>query len=213
MNKIRRTAEQTLEFNDVEFTDHINKMHEQVKNLSGGQKRRVSIAIGLIHDPVIVWMDEPTSGLDPVVRENLWHALTKINEEFNTTLIVITHYPEESRFCNKVAIFGRGRGMIDFGTPKDLLAQLPGGGRTIELVFNDVHTNAVEKLESIGGIDKALENKAGLEYSILSNLRFRDLISKIELEFGLDSILEIKQSESKMEQYFRYRAMEVPKEE
>ncbi|MFX1273765.1 MAG: ATP-binding cassette domain-containing protein [Promethearchaeota archaeon] len=205
---IRRKAKRILRSLEIE-----DKMHQQVKNLSGGQKRRVSIAIGLIHDPVIVWMDEPTSGLDPVVRENLWHALTKINEEFNTTLIVITHYPEESRFCNKVAIFGRGRGMIDFGTPQDLLSQLPGGGRTIDLSFSEVQINAIKRLEAIEGIDKALENKASLEYSILSNLRLRELISKIELEFGLSSILEIKQSESKMEQYFRYKAMEVPKEE
>lgn len=202
---IRRKAKRILRSLEIE-----DKIHEQVKNLSGGQKRRVSIAIGLIHEPVIVWMDEPTSGLDPVVRENLWHALTKINEEFNTTLIVITHYPEESRFCNKVAIFGRGRGMIDYGTPKELLEQLPGEGRTIDLAFRELTNNAIERLEAIEGVEKALENKAGLEFSLLSNLRFRDLISKIELEFGLTSILEIKQSESKMEQYFRYRAMEVP---
>ena len=60
---------------------------------------------------------------------------------------------------------------------------------------------------------KVLENKAGLEFSILSNLRLMEIRSKIELEFGLLSILELKQSESKMEQYFRYKAMEIPKEE
>ncbi len=188
-----------------------DKMHEKVKNLSGGQKRRVSIAMALIHDPIIIWMDEPTSGLDPVVRENLWLALTKINEQFNSTLIVVTHYPEESQFCHRVAIFGRMRGMIDYGRPKDLLAQLPGKGRTVDLYFNEVNENAIERLESIEGIDKALENKAGTDFSILSDLNLSSLEEKIKLNFGFDSIKDIKQNDTKMEQYFRYKAMEVPK--
>ena len=187
-----------------------DKMHEKVKNLSGGQKRRVSIAIALIHNPVIVWMDEPTSGLDPVVRENLWLALTKINEQFNTTLIVITHYPEESRFCHRVAIFGRMRGMIDFGKPNDLLTQLPGKGRKIELSFNKVKENATERLESIEGIDKALETKAGTDFSIFSDIDLNTLIEQIKIEFP-NSIPQVIQSDSQMEDLFRYRAMEVPK--
>jgi len=184
-------------------------MHEKVKNLSGGQKRRVSIAIALIHNPIIVWMDEPTSGLDPVVRENLWLTLTKINEQFNTTLIVITHYPEESRFCHKVAIFGRNRGMIDFGKPKDLLTQLPGEGRKIELYFNDVKINVVERLESIDGIEYALENKAGTDFSLFADLDLNTLYKKIKQEFP-KSIPQMMQSDAKMEEYFRIKAIKVP---
>jgi len=204
--EIRRKAKRILRSLEIE-----DKTNEFVRNLSGGQKRRVSIAIGLIHDPVIVWMDEPTSGLDPVVRENLWHALTKINDQFNTTLIVITHYPEESRFCNKVAIFGRNRGLVDYGRPKDLLGQLPGKGRTISLIFKEVQENPVKRLEAIDGIDKALENKAGIEFGVLSNINIYSLQRKIEIEFGLKSIQSFKQSESQMEEYFRFKAMEVPK--
>ena len=204
--EIRRKAKRILKSLEIE-----DKTNELVRNLSGGQKRRVSIAIGLIHDPVIVWMDEPTSGLDPVVRENLWHALTKINDQFDTTLIVITHYPEESRFCNKVAIFGRNRGLIDYGRPKDLLAQLPGMGRTISLIFKAAQENTVERLEAIDGIDKALENKAGIEFGVLSDINISSVQRKIELEFGFNNIQSFKQSESQMEEYFRFKAMEVPK--
>jgi ABC-type multidrug transport system ATPase subunit len=186
-------------------------MNELVRNLSGGQKRRVSIAIGLIHSPIFLILDEPTSGLDPIIRENLWLALTKINEQFGTTLIVITHYPEESRFCNRVAIFGRNRGIIDFGKPKDLLAQLPGKGRTIELCFREIKENAIQRLEAIDGIESVLENKVGTDYSLFTNLNVNDLINKIENEVGNDSIKEIKQIDSKMEQFFRYKLIEVPK--
>ncbi|TFG16913.1 MAG: ATP-binding cassette domain-containing protein [Promethearchaeota archaeon] len=191
----------------LEIEDKINDL---VKNLSGGQKRRVSIAIGLIHNPIFLILDEPTSGLDPIIRENLWLTLTKINEQFKTTLIVITHYPEESRFCTEVAIFGRDRGMIDFGKPKDLLLQLPGKGRSIELSFKDVKENAISRLESLSGIEKVLENKAGTNFSVFSNLNLNKLQEIIEEEMGKNSIASIKQSDSKMEQYFRYKAMEVP---
>ena len=134
----------------------------------------------------------------------------KINEQFKTTLIVITHYPEESRFCTEVAIFGRDRGMLDFGKPKELLLQLPGKGRSIEISFKDVIENAITKLESLSGIEKVLENKAGTDFSIFTNLNLYQLQEIIEEEIGKDSILTIKQSDSRMEQYFRYKAMEVP---
>jgi len=187
-----------------------DKFNELVRNLSGGQKRRVSIAIGLIHSPIFLILDEPTSGLDPIIRENLWLALTKINEQFGTTLIVITHYPEESRFCHRVAIFGRNRGVIDFGKPKDLLAQLPGKGRSIEICFKELKENLTETLESIDGIESVLENKAGTDYSLFTELNLKELIEKIENEIGKDSIQEIKQIDSKMEQFFRYKLIEVP---
>jgi ABC-2 type transport system ATP-binding protein len=187
-----------------------DKFNELVRNLSGGQKRRVSIAIGLIHAPIFLILDEPTSGLDPIIRENLWLALTKINEQFGTTLIVITHYPEESRFCHRVAIFGRNRGVIDFGKPKDLLAQLPGKGRSIEVCFKELKENIIETLESIDGIESVLENKVGTDYSLFTELNLKELIEKIENEIGKDSIQEIKQIDSKMEQFFRYKLIEVP---
>lgn len=190
-----------------------NKTDELVKNLSGGQKRRVSIAIALIHNPALCILDEPTSGLDPTIRESLIKSLVDINELFNTTFIIISHYPEESRFCHKVAIFGRKRGMIDFGNPRELLNALPGRGRTIQIEFKDIQTEAVKKLEKIDGIDKALEIKLGTDYSIYSDLSLSEIKERIGTNeaFGQNSIVNIYQQDSKMEELFRYRAMEVPK--
>ena len=203
--EIRSKAKRTLRSLEIE-----DKMHSKIENLSGGEKRRVSIAMALMHEPVFCILDEPTSGLDPVVRERLWLSLIRINEKFNTTLLVITHYPEEAQFCDKVCIFGRGRGMIDFGTPERLLEQLPGKGRSIELYFYDPQENPVERLEQIRGIDKALENKTGTDFVLLSNLTKEELRQKIKRVFGENAILGIKQADTKMEEYFRYRAMEVP---
>lgn len=204
--EIRRKGKKILRMLDIP-----EKANEYVKNLSGGQKRRVSIAIALIHTPILCILDEPTSGLDPVVRETLWLSLTEINENFNTTLVVITHYPEEARFCNKVVIFGRNRGMIDYGIPRELLNAVPGKGRSIQLEFANIEENGVERLEAIDGIDKALEMKVGIHYAIYSDLSLTDATKRIKKVFGEDSIGEIKQTDSKMEELFRYRAMEVPK--
>ncbi|MHA1338372.1 MAG: prenyltransferase/squalene oxidase repeat-containing protein [Promethearchaeota archaeon] len=187
-----------------------DKADELVKNLSGGQKRRVSIAIALVHNPIMCILDEPSSGLDPVVRETLIKSLVDINETFGTTIIVISHYPEESKYCHKVAIFGRNRGLIDFGKPRDLLNMLPGHGRTIQLEFKKVQEDANQRLENIPDVDKALELRVGSLYSIYTDLSLSELKERIEKEFGKESILNLLQQDAKMEDLFRYRAMEVP---
>lgn len=187
-----------------------DKEKELIKNLSGGQKRRASIAIALIHSPIFCVLDEPTSGLDPVIRENLWLALTELNELFNTTFIVISHYPEESRFCHAVAIFGRGKGLIDYGHPRTLLDQMPGKGRAVSITFKDIQIDAINRLESIKEIEKSLEMKVGTDYTIYSDNNLKDLAHKITDVFGEGCIHSIKQSDAKMEEYFRYKSMEVP---
>jgi len=187
-----------------------DKADELVKNLSGGQQRRVSIAIALIHNPIMCILDEPSSGLDPVVRETLIKSLVDINETFGTTIILISHYPEESKYCHKVAIFGRKRGLIDFGRPRDLLNSLPGHGRTILLEFRRIEKDANKRLESIPDVDKALELRVNSLYSIYTDLNLSELKNRIEKEFGTDSILSIMQQDAKMEDLFRYKAMEVP---
>ncbi len=186
-----------------------DKADEQVKSLSGGQKRRVSIAIALIHDPIFCILDEPTSGLDPVVRESLWLRLVEINEQFGTTFIVITHYPEESRYCDKVAIFGRKRGMIDFGNPAALLKLLPGNGRAISLLFVGKQENALATLRSIEGIDSVLEKKDGEHFTIFSDESVERVKGRILSTFGKDSIKALMQVDVEMEDYFRYKSLEA----
>src|SRR5699024_8120447 len=69
--------------------------NKRYKNLSGGQKRRVDIIKALLHKPKILVLDEPTTGIDPEMRADLWKAIHKIRNEFNLTVILITHYLEE----------------------------------------------------------------------------------------------------------------------
>lgn len=74
----------------------------QVKNLSGGQQRRVSLAVALIHEPELLILDEPTVGVDPVLRQSIWNHLVEITKHGNTTVIITTHYIDETRQAHMV---------------------------------------------------------------------------------------------------------------
>ena len=68
----------------------------KVSTLSGGQKRRLDIALGLIHEPALLFLDEPSTGMDPQNRANLWDHILRLREEFGTTIVLTTHYLEEA---------------------------------------------------------------------------------------------------------------------
>src|SRR5207248_6695894 len=81
-----------------------------VKNLSGGMRRRVEIARGLVHEPRIFFLDEPTTGLDPVSRVGVWEMLTKIKANRNLTILITTHYMDEAdRLCDRIAFVDHGK--------------------------------------------------------------------------------------------------------
>lgn len=78
-----------------------------VNSLSGGMKRRVEIARGLVHYPKVLFLDEPTTGLDPQTRVNIWDYINKLQKQKNITIFLTTHYMDEAEICSKVAIIGR----------------------------------------------------------------------------------------------------------
>ncbi|HET7023984.1 MAG TPA: ATP-binding cassette domain-containing protein [Gemmatimonadales bacterium] len=105
-----------------------------VKNLSGGMRRRVEIARGLIHEPKILFLDEPTTGLDPVSRTAVWEMLRKVKAERDLTVLITTHYMDEAdRLCDRIAIVDHGK-MMALDSPMRLKATL-GGTSTVEVAF------------------------------------------------------------------------------
>ena len=93
-----------------------------VSALSGGMKRRVEIARGLIHYPKVLFLDEPTTGLDPQTRANVWEYIQKLQKEKNITIFLTTHYMDEAEICSKVAIMDHGE-IIAHDTPFGLKKQ------------------------------------------------------------------------------------------
>ncbi|GAA1911432.1 ATP-binding cassette domain-containing protein [Nocardioides hwasunensis] len=118
------------------------------KNMSGGQKRRLDIAMGLIHDPTLVFLDEPTTGLDPQARANLWDHIARLRSERGATVFLTTHYLDEAdALSDRIVIIDQGR-IVASDTSDNLKAQVSGDLVTLEVGAAHVAV-AAEKLASV----------------------------------------------------------------
>ncbi|MCD4532983.1 ATP-binding cassette domain-containing protein [Nocardioides sp. cx-169] len=120
------------------------------KNMSGGQKRRLDIVAGLIHDPTLVFLDEPTTGLDPQARANLWEHIARLRTDRGATVFLTTHYLDEAdALSDRIVIIDQGR-IVASDTADNLKAQV--SGDLVDLEVADEHHVVVarDKLASIG---------------------------------------------------------------
>src|ERR671917_1405127 len=103
----------------------------QPKAMSGGQRRRLDIAVGLVHVPALVFLDEPTTGLDPQARANLWTHIRALREERGTTVFLTTHYLDEAdALCDRILVIDHGV-IVAAGTPDQLKSQVGGDVLTV----------------------------------------------------------------------------------
>src|SRR5580693_3368717 len=110
----------------LEAVDLTKWREAQTKTLSGGMRRRLEIARGLVHDPRIFFLDEPTTGLDPVSRVAVWEMLNKLKNTRHLTMLITTHYMDEAdRLCDRIAIVDHGK-LVALDTPMALKASVPG---------------------------------------------------------------------------------------
>ncbi|HYY62785.1 MAG TPA: ATP-binding cassette domain-containing protein [Burkholderiales bacterium] len=122
----------------LDFAGLTGREDARINTLSGGMKRRLTLARALINDPQLLFMDEPTTGLDPQARHLIWERLRRLTQE-GKTLILTTHFMEEAeRLCHRLAIMDRGR-LIAVGTPRSLIAE------HIEPHVVEVHGNSFEQ--------------------------------------------------------------------
>ena len=128
-DKRRRLIDELLAA--VELTEWRDK---PVAYLSGGMRRRVEIARGLVHEPRIFFLDEPTTGLDPVSRMAVWEMLRKIKRERDLTVLITTHYMDEAdRLCDRIAIVDHGK-LVVLDSPLTLKASIP-SNNVLEVSF------------------------------------------------------------------------------
>lgn len=117
----KKEVEERIQF-VLNLVDLLNERKKLVGALSGGMKRRVEIARGLIHYPRVLFLDEPTTGLDPQTRAHMWEYILKLQKERNITIFLTTHYMEEAEICNKIAIIDGGK-IVAHDTPYALKKQ------------------------------------------------------------------------------------------
>ena len=114
-NVPKKEVEERIQF-VLNLVDLLGERKKLVGALSGGMKRRVEIARGLIHYPKVLFLDEPTTGLDPQTRSHIWEYIVKLQKERNITIFLTTHYMEEAEICNKIAIIDGGN-IVAHDTP------------------------------------------------------------------------------------------------
>jgi ABC-2 type transport system ATP-binding protein len=144
--KRRRTIKELLAAVDLEqWAD------KPVKMFSGGMRRRLEIARGLVHEPKIFFLDEPTTGLDPVSRVAVWDMLERLKRERDLTILVTTHYMDEAdKLCDRVAIVDHGK-LVALDSPLKLKASIP-GKNILEVSFSGVPDGWEERLKGLSDV-------------------------------------------------------------
>ncbi|MCK9151265.1 ABC transporter ATP-binding protein [Methanobacterium alcaliphilum] len=157
--------------NDLMLNDKADTL---VSNLSGGMKRRLNLAMALIHSPEIVVLDEPSEGLDPQSRRVLWNFIRSLRDDEGKTVILTTHLMDEAdRLSDRIAIIDHGK-LLRLDTPENLKREI-GEGDVVDIHLSDPDkiSQAVNKLKSLDFIDSAVEVDG------MINVRALNAVSKL----------------------------------
>src|SRR6266567_1546003 len=170
----------------LELVDLTKWRNAQTKTLSGGMRRRLEIARGLVHSPKIFFLDEPTTGLDPVSRVAVWEMLNNIKKSRQLTILITTHYMDEAdRLCDRIAIVDHGK-LVALDTPPALKASVP-GSNVIEAQFDNAPADWEEKLRGLSDVTSVQHLGAGM-YRVLPGNGSRTTTELVEMsvEAGVD---------------------------
>ena len=151
----------------------------QTKTLSGGMRRRLEIARGLVHHPRIFFLDEPTTGLDPVSRVAVWEMLGNIMRQRQLTILITTHYMDEAdRLCERIAIVDHGK-LVALDTPMALKASVP-GSNVIEAQFENPPDDWEQRLHALDDVTSVQHEGAGM-YRVLTGSGSRTTTELVEM--------------------------------
>jgi ABC-2 type transport system ATP-binding protein len=163
----------------LEAVDLLKWRGAQVKTLSGGMRRRVEIARGLVHNPRIFFLDEPTTGLDPVSRIAVWEMLSNLRATRNLTILITTHYMDEAdKLCDRLAIVDHGT-LVALGTPLELKHNVP-GANVVEVHFEHESDEWPARLQTLEGVTSVQAESAGF-YRVLTSSGSRTTMQLVEL--------------------------------
>jgi len=168
----------------LETVDLTKWRDAQTKTLSGGMRRRLEIARGLVHSPKIFFLDEPTTGLDPVSRVAVWEMLTNIKSKRKLTVLITTHYMDEAdRLCNRIAIVDHGK-LVALDTPEALKASVP-GSNVIEVQFDNPPSDWEQRLRELHEVTSVQSESAGM-FRVLTANGSRTTTELVEMAVNAD---------------------------
>jgi ABC-2 type transport system ATP-binding protein len=181
-------AERAKNIADVlEAVDLTKWRGAQTKTLSGGMRRRLEIARGLVHNPHIFFLDEPTTGLDPVSRIAVWEMLDNLRRTRHLTMLLTTHYMEEAdKLCDRIAIVDHGN-LVALGTPIELKHSVP-GANVVEVHFDRETEEWQKRLEGLEGVTSVQAESAGF-YRVLTSSGSTTTMQLVELAASLGETL------------------------
>ena len=171
----------------LEAVDLVKWRGAQVKTLSGGMRRRVEIARGLVHNPEIFFLDEPTTGLDPVSRIAVYEMLDNLRKTRHLTMLITTHYMDEAdTLCDRIAIVDHGK-LVALGTPIELKHSVP-GANVVEVHFDRETAEWQGRLEKLEGVTSVQAESAGF-YRVLTSSGSKTTMQLVELAASLGETL------------------------
>src|SRR6201987_3543700 len=163
----------------LELVDLTKWRDAATKTLSGGMRRRLEIARGLVHHPKIFFLDEPTTGLDPVSRVAVWEMLGNIKEHRQLTILITTHYMDEAdRLCDRIAIVDHGK-LVALDAPMALKASVP-GSTVIEVQFDNPPDEFEQKLQTLDDVTSVQHEGAGM-FRVLTGNGSRTTTALVEM--------------------------------
>ena len=127
----------------LDMVDLADRAQDKVREFSGGMRRRLEIARGLLHRPAVLFLDEPTIGLDPQTRRYIWEYITELRKRETITIFLTTHYMDEAEICDRIAIIDHGE-IVALDTPENLKAMVGGDIISLRTSDNDLATAKIE---------------------------------------------------------------------
>ena len=159
----------------LRLVDLEDRSRDLVKKYSGGMRRRLELARGLLHNPRILFLDEPTLGLDPQTREHIWEYIEDLVKTERVTIIITTHYMEEAdRLCNRIAIIDHGR-VVALDSPSNLKSKM--GGEVIKLQTRSPTLDQIKELDYITSVTRT--DKAVVLTVKNANAHLQEILGKV----------------------------------
>jgi ABC-2 type transport system ATP-binding protein len=183
--------------------------NKRTKHMSGGEKKRLSMAIGLIHNPNVLFLDEPTTGVDASKRYDILSYLKKLNQQLNTTMFIITHDLEAALICDKTAILKDGK-LLEFDTPQNLISSLPSKGLILRLSIDNLNEKMIKMIKNFDPIKKILRVGNEVLEILMDNLG--DNLTKL-IQFLINNRFKVNSMRRDLATFKRFFQIRINEEE